>query len=513
MKRAFAAVVLAFSVVGGCAADHAPGGYSARDRIIGEHVLNVGYSRIAEIYLQPVDLRLLTIDGLNGLMRLDPTIGIALSGSTLQLKVSNSVVGEFALPDRNDPGAWAAVTMRAVERLRATSPGLGAAGAEDVYQAMFDSIVTDLDGYSRYAGAARAVDERSQREGYGGIGVTLRHDGDRHEVIEVLPDGPAAHSGITRGDLVLAIDGDFTAGLSMEQVGERLRGPAGTTVMVTVGTGVGESRRIAVRRDRLIPNTVEASVVGDIGILKVERFNAATTVNLREGIRKIRRELGRDPIGIALDLRGNPGGLLDQAVAVADQFMPSGRIVSTKGRHPDSLQRFDATPDDIAGGIPMTVLIDGRTASAAEIVAAALQDSGRAVVVGASSFGKGSVQTVTRLPNDGELFLTWSRIYAPSGYTIHRQGVQPTVCTSNDIGRIDDALRPLRTGPVIPPSTLALWRTRAPEDETALNRLREVCPWKEHSLELDLQVAGALLKDPPLYRRALLMAQTHVAER
>lgn len=513
MIRRLAPAVLAFSLIGGCAADHAPGSYAGRDRIIGEHVFSVGYARISEIYLQPVDLRLLTLDGLNGLTRIDPTIGIGLSGGTLRLKVADGLVGEFTLPDRNEPGAWAAVTMRAVERLRATAPGLAAADAEDVYQALFDAIVNDLDGYSRYTGAVRAMDERSQREGYGGIGVTIKHEGDRHEILEVLAEGPAAQAGIGAGELILAIDGEFTGHLSMAQVGERLRGPAGTVVMITVGRTLEESRRLAVRRDRLIPNTVEASATDGIGVLRVDRFNAATTVNLREGIRKIRRELGRNPAGLVLDLRGNPGGLLDQAVAVADQFMPSGRIISTKGRHPDSLQQFDATPDDIAEGVPMVVLIDGRSASAAEIVAAALQDSGRAVVVGASSFGKGSVQTVTRLPNDGELFLTWSRIYAPSGYTLHRQGVQPTVCTSNDVTRVDEALRPLRQGVVVPPSTLALWRTKAPEDEGALNRLREACPWKEHAPELDLQVAQSILKDQGLYRRALLQAQTHVAER
>ncbi len=511
--RTLAPIALGLSLIGGCAADHAPAGYAGRDRLIGEHVFSVGYSRISEIYLQPVDLRMLTLDGLNGLMRLDPTVGINLSDTALRLKVGDGLVGEFPLPDRNDPGAWAALTMRAVERLRATSTGLGGASAEDVYQALFDAIVSHLDGYSRYTGAARALDERSQREGYGGIGVTLRHEGDRHEIMEVLVDGPAAQAGVGPGEAILAIDGEFTSRLTMAQVGERLRGPAGTVVMITVGRSLEDSRRLAIRRDRLIPNTVEAFAQDGVGILRVDRFNAATTVNLREGIRKIRRELGRDPAGLVLDLRGNPGGLLDQAVAVADQFMASGRIISTKGRHPDSLQQFDATPDDIAGGTPMVVLIDGRSASAAEIVAAALQDSGRAMVVGASSFGKGSVQTVTRLPNDGELFLTWSRIYAPSGYTLHRQGVQPTVCTSNDVRMVDEALRPLRGGAVVPASTLALWRSRAPEDEGALTRLREACPWKEHAPELDVQVAAALLKDPALYSRALMFAQTHVAER
>src|SRR3546814_20352184 len=135
-----------------------------------------------------------------------------------------------------------------------------------------------------------------------------------------------------------------------------------------------------------------------------------------------------------LDLRGNPGGLLNQSVAVADMFISHGQIISTRGRHPDSFQYFDAESDDATGGLPLVVLVDGQSASGAEVVAAALQDSGRAVVVGASSYGKGSVQTVTRLPNAGELFLPWSRIYSPAGYTPPHQRVMPTLCTRTSPG-------------------------------------------------------------------------------
>ena len=270
-----------------------------------------------------------------------------------------------------------------------------------------------------------------------------------------------------------------------------------------------------VRRERVIPNTVAMSIADDVGILKVDRFNAATATNLREAVQAVRRSVGRGLRGYVLDLRGNPGGLLDQAVAVADLFIARGKIITTEGRHPDSRQRFEASPDDIADGLPLVVLVDGRSASSAEVVAAALQDSGRAVVVGASSYGKGSVQTVTRLPNDGELFLTWSRIYTPAGYTLHRQGVQPTLCTSRP-GQEDPAalLTDLRDGRVRPAAQFAGWRARAADDEEALNQLREACPWKEHEPELDLKVALRLLAEPALYQRASSLASTStVAER
>jgi carboxyl-terminal processing protease len=333
-------------------------------------------------------------------------------------------------------------------------------------------------------------------------------------ITELVGHAPAARAGLKTGETVVAIDGDLTSYMPLQEVRDRLRGPSGTLVLVTVATENGaQSRRVALRRERVIPNTVAMSIENGIAVLSIERFNAATSLNLREAIDVARTQIGKKAIGFVLDLRGNPGGLLDQAVAVADLFIPQGQIISTAGRHPDSIQRFEATLDDQLEGLPLIVLVDGRSASASEIVAAALQDSGRAVVVGASSFGKGSVQTVTRLPNDGELFLTWSRIYAPSGYTLHRQGVTPTICTSKDLSDPDAVISQLKAGQLGMPGTLASWRAAAPDDESALNQLRASCPWKTHEANLDLRVARLLLADKGLYQRALQLSTTLLAER
>ncbi|HEV7370993.1 S41 family peptidase, partial [Arenibaculum sp.] len=319
------------------------------------------------------------------------------------------------------------------------------------------------------------------------------------------------------GDRLLAIDGSAAAGMPLEQARERLRGPAGSIVDVTVGPGEGSHRgrvrRISLYRERVIPNTVTTAVEDGVATLKIDRFNAATSVNLREAIAGANLRLGPDARGFILDLRSNPGGLLDQAVAVADIFIPQGSIVTTRGRHPDSVQRFEATGDDAIAGLPLVVLLDGRSASASEIVAAALQDSGRAVVIGASSYGKGSVQTVTRLPNDGELFLTWSRIYAPSGYTLHLQGVTPTVCTSRDEADAAEVIRRLHEGEPALPAMLVTLRNAAPDDEGALSSLRTMCPWKDHAADLDLEVARRLLTEDGLYRRIMRMSPVMLAER
>lgn len=502
-------------VVGGCAGDPVTSA-SAAPAPLSEQVLSVGLTRIAEIYLQPVDLAKLCADGLGGLRTLDPMLRIERDAGAISISRGSRQVTEFAIPEGEDPAAWATLTTRAVERARQFSPQLYEATPDQLYQAVFDGLLADLDSYSRYTTPQRANSERAVREGYGGVGLSLEARNGRYLVREVTADGPADRSGIVIGEAVDTIDGTAARTLSAQQVHDSLRGTPGSVVrlgVIPARGGAAAGRLVSLHRERVISNSVQARIDNGVAVIKVERFNAATAANLRDTVDEAMARLGHGAKGFVLDLRGNPGGLLDQAVAVADLFIRRGRVVSTAGRHPDSWQRFDAIGEDILHDRPLVVLIDGRSASAAEIVAAALQDSGRAVVVGASSFGKGSVQTVTRLPNDGELFLTWSRIYAPSGYTLHRQGVQPTVCTSREDTDPDTVLAPLRNGQMEAPSEIARWRAAAPDDQAALEHLRQACPWKAHEAELDVRVAERLLAVPVLYRSALALSTTAVAER
>ncbi|MGQ9370951.1 S41 family peptidase [Azospirillum sp. A39] len=481
---------------------------------VSEHVFAVGYSRIADAYIQPVDMLRLGFDGLKALKSIDPAVDVERDASAVRVYASKGRDAVYAFPVPATASGWALLTATAVERLRARSAALRETPPERIYQTVFDAVTADLDGYSRYAGAARASDERAQREGYGGVGLVVDSLGGRHAVREVVTRGPAERGGVRTGDRLIAIDDVPTADLDETGLRERLRGPSGTVVALTLRRDDDNSlRRVTVRRERVVPNTVSLRHQDGIAVLKVERFNAATADRLRDAVGDALRGAAVPLRGLVLDLRGNPGGLLDQAVAVADLFIPHGRIITTEGRHPDSRQRFDAADGDVSGGLPLVVLVDGRSASSAEVVAAALQDSGRAVVVGASSFGKGSVQTVTRLPNDGELFLTWSRIYTPAGYTLHRQGVQPVICTSRDDGDAHALLQDLRDGRARLPAEIASWRAAAADDEAALAHLREACPWKEHEPDVDVEVARELLTEPGLYKRALAIASTTVAER
>ncbi len=506
-----AAAALVVLLAAGCSGS--AGGPSAAAAVVAPleaEVFSIGYSRIADIYLDPVAIDEIGLRALGGLRALDAGLSVDRVGRELHLVLDGRRIGMFPIPGADDATGWADLTIAAIDRARRFSGQLRGAAPDRIYQAVFDAVLAHLDAYSRYSGPKRASSERAERDGFGGIGAAIDCGGGACEIRAIDPDAPAAAAGIRVGDRVYEIDGAPVGGGPTDDIVARLRGPVGTRVRLTVGPR--PMRELVLRRDRVIPNTVSLVLGSHTAVIRITRFNAATTSNLRTALAEVRRRIGSTLAGLILDLRGNPGGLLDQAVEVADLFLRRGRIVSTAGRHPDSWQRFDADGDDLVDGLPMVVLLDGRSASASEIVAAALQDSRRAVVVGASSFGKGSVQTVTRLPNDAELFLTWSRLYAPSGYTLHRQGVQPTICTSKGGDDPDSFVRAVAAGGLTAATaSLRRWRTLAPDDEQALARLRAACPWKAHAPELDVAVAERLVRDRRLYFSAI--NTTAVAER
>jgi carboxyl-terminal processing protease len=254
-------------------------------------------------------------------------------------------------------------------------------------------------------------------------------------------------------------------------------------------------------RRRIFIPTVNTEARDGIVIARINGFNSRTARHLSEQFRAAERASLIPLRGVVIDLRGNPGGLLRQAVSVADLFLRQGHIVSTRGRHPDSVHDFVARESDLAAGLPVVVVVNGKSASSAEIVAAALQDHDRAVVVGTTSFGKGTVQTVARLPNDGELTLTWSRFIAPSGYFLHGLGVVPTVCTrgvGDPRAIVATALERMEETA----HTVAEWRSVAYDDRSGRDRLRALCPGSDADGDLDIEVAKMLLNDANAYRRA-----------
>ncbi len=501
-----AAGALALFVLQGCSAfdrSAVPGSDYAADRAM----FVDGYEDIEAVYIEPVDVGTLAVAGLQQLATIDSTIAVDRSDDEVTLSVGGSTATSLAAPDPDQATRWGVLTASALGAARAASPALAATSNEEIYETMFDGIVDRLDDFSRYSSSADAAENRASREGFGGIGVRIAVAEDGVRVLSVMHYTPAERAGLKADDLITAIDGQPTAGLSQEQVITLLRGTVDSRVVLSIIRGSTPPRPVEVTRAHVVPETVVYRREGNIAYLRIFSFNRETSDSLRRELKSAEEEIGAGLQGFVLDLRNNPGGLLDQAVAVSDLFLEGGRVVSTHGRHPDSHQYFEATPGDVTGGKPIVVLIDGNSASASEIVAAALQDDGRAVVIGSNSYGKGTVQQVLTMPNDGELTLTWARFHAPSGYTLNHLGVLPTICTSDGPGGADAdrLLGELASGQLEPVPTVARNATD-PTDTEGLDRLRASCPQRRGEDGLDLVFALRLLENPRLYARAVHLA-------
>ena len=296
-------------------------------------------------------------------------------------------------------------------------------------EAAINGMLASLDPHSSYMNADEYRDMQVQTRGaYGGLGLEVTVDDGVVRVVSPIDDTPAARAGVQAGDYLTAINGQSIVGLALNDAVQRMRGDPGSTITITLAREGADPRDVTLTREIINVRSVIGRVEGgDIGVIRISTFNERTDALLQDALHQIRAQAGGHLRGVVLDLRNNPGGLLDQAIDVSDAFLDGGEVVSTRGRHPEDIQRYNARRGDDLQGIPMAVLVNGASASAAEIVAGALQDRNRALVVGTTSFGKGSVQTVIPLQGgrDGALRLTTSRYYTPSGRSIQGEGITP----------------------------------------------------------------------------------------
>ena len=301
----------------------------------------------------------------------------------------------------------------------------------DLIEAAINGMLQSLDPHSSYLAPDDAQAMRVQTRGeFGGLGIEVTQEEGFVKVVSPMDGTPADEAGVLSGDFITHVDGESLLGLTLDEAVEMMRGPVGSEIRVTiVREGEPEPFDITIIRDTITLTAVRPRMASGAVVLRVSTFNDQTYKNLAEGLEKSVEEAGgMDAVtGIVIDLRNNPGGLLNQAILVADAFLEKGEIVSTRGRNPEDGERFNATPGDLAGGKPVVVLINGGSASASEIVAGALKDHRRAVIVGTKSFGKGSVQTVMPLRGDGAMRLTTARYYTPSGRSIQALGVSPDI--------------------------------------------------------------------------------------
>ncbi|CAH2599816.1 PDZ domain-containing protein [Rhodovastum atsumiense] len=458
---------------------------------------------IAPRTLDPVPVSQLAVWGLRGLTSLDPRLSAELRDNTLRLASDGQGLLLRPSPPDDDAEGWGEAVAQMVRAAWDRSEAVRQAGTQGIIRSFFDELFNHLDPYSRYAAPAEADAERARRTGRAGIGVQLARRNRQIVVQDVATDGPAARAGVRPGDRILAVDGQNTNAASPDAVTALLNGPEGTRVSLLLRGHDGRRRRVDLERALVPPETVVPTRIGELLVLRISAFAGDTGLRLAH---ELERGLAanRPPRGVVVDLRGNRGGLLRQAVAAADTLIPEGVVTMTLGRDPDADHEFRADGPDLASGVPVVVMVDGRSASAAEILAAALADQRRAVVVGSSTLGKGLVQTIAPLPDGGELLVTWSRVLAPLGWPIQGLGVLPQVCTSLGGEALDQQLAELAQGRQMMARPLHRHRAaRAPLPAPEILEIRNACPAAE-GRDADLSAARFLIETPSAYGAALI---------
>lgn len=451
--------------------------------------------------LEVVSAAQLAMWGLGGLTAIDPALTAVARDTKIQLLVRGRTVLDLVTPGA-EAAAWAQLMASVVTAGYASSPTLRQMAQPAVTKILFDEMLAHLDPYSRYIPPIEAVGDRDRRAGQAGIGVTLSQRGKNVAVRDVVIGSPGAQAGIAQGDVIQWIDGRTALGRDPSTINSMLNGPEGTELRMGWRGRDGSSRGATLTRVMIPPETVFPRWTGDLAIIQITGFSQTTdqhvtkvVVDIMKGPRRIK--------GIVLDLRGNRGGLLRVAVATADIFLPAGVVVRSSGRAPETNRVWLSADGELAKGVPMVVLVDGGTASAAEVLAAALADRGRAVVAGSSTFGKGVVQTINPLPDGGELFLTWSRLLAPRGWPIQSLGVMPQICTSLGDDAVRRQLAALALGQWELAGAVAAHRdARAPVTPDQIVAIRERCPAADPR-ETDLMVAQALIESPASHATAL----------
>lgn len=292
-----------------------------------------------------------------------------------------------------------------------------------------NGMLSSLDPHSSYLNEERYNEMKVETRGqFGGLGIEVTMENGLVKVVTPIDDTPAFRAGIQSGDYIVKIDGEAVMGLTLSDAVKMMRGKVGTTIDLEIHRENMEApMSVTLTRDVINIKSVRHRIEGNAGYIRVTQFSSNTEEGLKAAIEDIKKQLGDKLIGYVIDLRNNPGGLLEQAIAVSDAFLDNGEIVSTRGRHEDDTKRDNSTPGDLTNGLPIVVLINSGSASASEIVAGALQDHKRGILLGTKSFGKGSVQTVIPLPGHGAMRLTTARYYTPSGRSIQATGIEPDI--------------------------------------------------------------------------------------
>ena len=356
---------------------------------------------------------------------------------------------------------------------------------KDLIEAAINGMLQSLDPHSSYLNSDSFEEMKVQTKGeFGGLGIEVTMENGLVKVVSPIDETPAAKAGIRSGDYISHIDEEAVMGLTLSEAVDKMRGPVNTPILITVIRKGEEPFDVKIVRDIIKITSVKIQVHEEVGYLRITSFTQKTYKNLIKEFSKLEKQMSGNMKGLVLDLRNNPGGLLDQAISVSDAFLDRGEIVSTRGRETNTEQRFNATKGDITKGIPIVVLINGGSASASEIVAGALQDHKRGILLGTSTFGKGSVQTIIPVSSKGAIRLTTARYYTPSGKSIQAKGIEPDI--------------------FVPQSKLEVLETNNERKESSLRgHLDEKNPDAEKTENEDISETENTLKDDYQLNRAL----------
>jgi carboxyl-terminal processing protease len=473
-------------------------------------VWSAALAYIAPRSLAPLTIPQMTLWGLNGLAGLDPNLDTTLQGGQIRLYGPDSMLLAVPAPAPNDANGWGQAAAQVAQAAYTASPALQTAGTQGIIDNFFDELFNHFDPYSRYEPPQQAALDQLMIMGLAGTGLMLGEKGGHVVVSAVAADSPAENAGIVPGTLVLSMNGARAYPSQLTALNNGMNGIQGSTVSFSLldptdPAAPASPQDVTLTRGFIPPQTVftESDIAPGVAVLKITGFNKGTGDQFSSAIAALMAS-NPGPTGLVLDLRGNRGGILTQAVLVADSLLPGGIIAQAEGRDPNADQLFKAEGSDLTSGTRLVVLVDGQTASAAEILSAALADNGRAVVVGSETLGKGLVQTITALPDGGELFVTWSRVLAPRSWPLQSLGVMPQICTSTGPAALQSQLTALAQGKNLMAPALASARAiRAPVEVDVILSVRDHCPAALGG-DLDITAAAALFQNPAAYRAALL---------
>ncbi|MGE4482890.1 MAG: S41 family peptidase [Acidocella sp.] len=491
---------------GRAASAAAPAGF---DSSAAANIWSAALAYIAPRALNPISIPQMTLWGLNGLAALDPNLNATLQDNEIRLYGPNRLLLAVPAPATSDAAGWGLAAAKIAAAAYANSLPLQQAGTQAIIGNFFDELFNHFDPYSRYESPIQAAQDQLMITGLAGTGLTLAGEHGKVVVSAVAADSPASDAGIQTGTVISSVNGRAAYPGMVDSLNGAMNGIAGTKISFSLRDPQDNDeapQTLTLTRGYIPPQTVFSGPdpAHGIALLKISGFNKGTGDQFATALANLMSRSNPPPTGLILDLRGNRGGVLRQAVLVADSLMQSGPIAETNGRDPDADQQFTAEGADLTGGARLAVLVDGQTASAAEILASALADDGRAVVIGSETLGKGLVQTVTSLPDGGELFVTWSRVLAPRGWPLQGVGLMPQVCTSNGPATLQRQLAALAKGHNLMAPALAQARAiRPPVSIDAILALRGNCP-ADIGGTLDEQAAVAILGSQEMYQAALL---------